>query len=89
MALNASNAARATEEEEDQENDDDVPDPVGSASRNVIISPSPVKSEFAQKKRKTPPKATYGGTVDMSLYSSSNKEDEEKEDKEKGFSENF
>jgi hypothetical protein len=78
VALNALNVTRAEVEEDLQEIDDDVPDPVGSASRNVIISPSPVKSsvksEFVDKKRKTAPKTTYGGTVDMSLFYSSDEE---------------
>ena len=86
----AFNVLNATEEEVDRESDDDVPDPVGSASRNVIISPSPikssVKSEFAQKKRKTPPKTSYGGTVDMTCFlSSSDEENEEKENAEEKF----
>ena len=83
MALNALNEARATEDQEndDQENaEDDLPDPVGSASR--IISPSPVKSKNALKKRKTPPKISYGGTVDMSLYSSSDEEIKKKKERQ-------
>jgi hypothetical protein len=77
VALNALNAARAATEEQDQESEDDVPDAVVSASRNVIISPSPVKSEFTKKKRKTPPTITCGGTVDMSILSSSDEEEDE------------
>ena len=85
-ALNDANEARATEnqdqENEDPENaEDDVPDPVGSASR--IIRPSPVKSEYALKnKRKTPPQTSYGGIVDMSLSSS---DEEIRQKKERQF----
>jgi hypothetical protein len=77
VALNALNAARAETEEQDQDSEVDVPDAVVSASRNVIISPSPVKSEFTGKKRKSPPVISYGGTVDMSILSSSDEEEDE------------
>jgi hypothetical protein len=69
----ALNAVRLTEEGK-KESDNDVPDAVGSASRNAIISPSPVLS----RKRKSAPRdapTTYGGTVDMSFTSSDDDEE--------------
>ena len=70
---------------ENEETDDDVPDAVGSASRNVIISPSPkIKSEFAKSNRsKTHMATTYGGTV--CLLSSDEEENKKRADDEKKF----
>ena len=67
---------------ENEETDDDVPDAVGSASRNVIISPSPtIKSEFAKSNRsKTHMPTTYGGTV---CLLSSEEEENKRADNEK------
>jgi hypothetical protein len=67
----ALNAMKLTEEEKGSDND--VPDAAASASRNAIISPSPVLS----RKRKSAPRdarMTYSGTVDMSFTSPDDEE---------------